>query len=254
MNAKETLGQSVNLSKTHYQLFVPAIVAALIAGLITLLGGIVSGAQTVEIDAAAGPAAILGSFFAGQSLWVNMVFGALSSIVLLLGHGATLAIAHQLADGNQPSFRDAIDQIRGRFVALIIAAAIVGIIVGIGTTLLILPGLIAAYVLMFTFVAVVAGGLEPLPALKRSYTVVTGNFIETGILFLLLLAIGVVFAIVSSILNLIPAVGGLISLILGGIYAGLSSMILLLGYRSFEALPTAGGSQPAEDAAGQTGE
>ncbi len=254
MNAKETLGQSVSLSKTNYQLFVPTIVAALIAGLVTLLGGLISGAQTVEIEAAAGPAAILGSFFTGQSLWVNMVFGALSSVILLLGHGATLAIAHQLADGNQPSFRDAIERIRSRFVSLIIAAAIVGIIVGIGTTLLILPGLIAAYLLMFTFVAVVAGGLEPLPALKRSYNVVTDNFFETAILFLLLLAIGVVFAIVSSILNLIPAVGGLIGLLLGGVYAGFSSMILLIGYRSFEALPTAGGAPSHEDAAGSTGE
>ncbi|MFP4642856.1 MAG: hypothetical protein ACLFM0_00720 [Spirochaetales bacterium] len=243
MNAKETLGQSVSLSKTHYQLFVPTVVATLLAGLITLLGGLASGAQTVEIQAASGPAEILGSFFTGQSLWVNMVFGALSSVVLLIGHGATLAIAHQLADGNQPSFRDAFERIRSRFVALVIAAAIVGILVGIGTTLLLLPGLIAAYLLMFTFVAVVGGGLEPLPALKRSYNIVTGNFGETAILFLLLLAIGVVYAVVASILNLIPAVGGLIGLLLGGIYAGLSSMILLIGYRSFEALPTAGGSQ-----------
>lgn len=243
MNIKETLRNSTDLARNNFQLFIPPVAAALIAGAIDLLGSAIAGQRTVAMDASAGTIDAIASTFSGQALWVTMLFGALSMIVVLLGHGMTIAIAHQVADGHKGSLSEAYSTVRARFIPLLIAAAITGILVGIGTALFLLPGLIIGFLLMFSFVAVMAGGHEAFAALKRSFEIVTHNLGESLILFLVLLAVGVLFGVVSAMLVLIPYVGPLLSLILSGIYVGVASVVVLLAYKTFDSLPSAGSAE-----------
>lgn len=239
MNIKETLKGSMDLSRNNFQLFIPPVVAALIAGAVDLLGSAIAGQRTVALDASAGTIDAIASTFSGQALWATMLFGALSTIVVLLGHGMTIAIAHQVSDGNKGTLRDAYSSVKSRFVPLLIVAAVSGVLVGIGTALFLLPGLIIGFLLMFSFVAVMAGGHEAFPALKRSFEVVANNLGESLIVFLVLLAVGVLFGVVSAMLVLIPYVGPLLSLILSGIYVGVASVVILIAYKSFDSLPAA---------------
>lgn len=237
MNTKDTLQRGLYLSRTNWQLFVPTIVATVLAGLISLLGGAIAGSPTTEIGPGVGLTAALASAFSGQNFVVSMLFGALGAIVTLLGHGMTLVIAHQLSGGESADLGAAFAKVRQRVVPLVIASVLVGILVGIGTTLLVLPGVIVAYFLMFTFVGVIAADLDAFSAIKKSFNLVTGNFGESLILFLLLLAVGVLFAILSSIFLLIPVAGPVIGMLLSGIFVGFTSVLVLLGYNEFEKLP-----------------
>lgn len=246
MNTKEMLMRGINLSRRNVLLFVPTIVAAVIAGLISMLGGLAAGAQTVELGPGTGIMSILASGMVGRSIVVAMIFGALSSIVTLLGHGMTIAVAHQVTEGRDANLRNAFDVVRARIVPLVIASVIAGLLVGIGAALLVLPGVIVAFLLMFTFVAVIAGDYDALGALKKSFDMVKENFSESLILFLILLAVGVLFAIVSAIFAIIPWVGAIIGLLITGVFVGFTSVLLLLGYSQFEALPAPAEAKPIE--------
>ncbi len=246
MNTKEMLVRGVNLSRRNIVLFVPTIVATLVAGLISMLGGLAAGSQTVELGPGTGIMSILASGMVGRSIVIAMIFGALSAIATLLGHGMTIAVAHQIADGRDASLRKAYDIVKVRVVPLVIASVIAGLLVGIGTALLVLPGVIVAFLLMFTFVAVVAGEYDALGALKKSFDMVKTNFSESLILFLVLLAVGVLFVILSAIFAIIPWVGAIIGLLVSGVYVGFTSLLLLLGYSQFEALPAPAEPKPIE--------
>jgi membrane-anchored glycerophosphoryl diester phosphodiesterase (GDPDase) len=111
-------------------------------------------------------------------------------------------------------------------------------IVGAGL-MLILPGLAAMFVLMFTFPSIIMHGLMPSEAVKKSYNIVRANFSDSLLLFAVLAAIIIAITVVSLMFSVIPVLGQFIGVILNGVMGGFSALVLLKAYIIFEGRLTA---------------
>lgn len=86
------------------------------------------------------------------------------------------------------------------FLNMVGASLVQAVIIFVGIILLVIPGIVAALILMFTQLSVVDKGLNPIEALKNSYYLTKGHLLE---LF--------VFVLVIMVLNII----GLLALVIG---------------------------------------
>ncbi len=239
---RDTLRASADIARRNYLLFAPTIGASLLVGII---GWIVQAATRDAAAQVAPTAQPLGvAAWLGTTLWIGALVGILGAVITLVGHGMTVAMAAEAVDGKSPTLQSSFAKVRPRIVALLLTALAVGALTVAGTLLLILPGLIVAFFLMFSFVALISDDVGVATALRRSATLVWSKRSESVVLFLVLFALGILFGIVSGILGLIPVAGPLLNVILGGLYVGLTTVMLVHSYRGLsqsesEAGPTA---------------
>src|SRR5882724_6923343 len=97
---------------------------------------------------------------APQHFWLYVASQLLSFIGYLLVTGASIRVVSQAYLGNEPSLSDALDFAFGKIGRTLAAGFASGILIGLATILLIVPGIIVACGLS---VAVQAAVLEPLP-------------------------------------------------------------------------------------------
>jgi uncharacterized membrane protein len=140
-------------------LIISVVVGGLIGGLGALLGG--SGDQ----DQAIGVAIISGI--------ANLLFQLLVTVPLTYGsYYAYLKAARD--DG--PEVSDLFVPYRRAFLSTVLTSVLLGICIGIGFLLLVIPGIIAAVRLSFAPLLVVDEGLGPTAALAESWRRTSGHF------------------------------------------------------------------------------
>jgi hypothetical protein len=205
----------------------PLIVHLVLAVLIVLFIG---GAITAV--AVAGPAGFLGA--ALGFLILTMVMGVAS----LVAAAVTLVMARDALAGRPPSMGDALAVVMGRLVDVVVASLLVMLIVGVlGAVFFFLgglPGLIAAFFLIFTLPAVLLDDLPAVDALKRSVTLVKNNPGPTLLFLMGCLVAWVVIYLVGRVVGGIPLLGGLLQAVLLGIAIAYFSVV---GVRVYQTLP-----------------
>ncbi len=244
MSFGRLLKEALALGRKFPLVYLPVLVVSLLAGLITALfmGGF--GAMPPGMTPGMGPA--MGAGYAGTilaNLWLHLLSAIVAGILIIAGHAVTVLMVGQVLQLGTTSLAKGVEQARLRLIQLLIAGAITAILVGIGFVFFVLPGLIVGFFLLFTFVAVALEGYTALGGIKKSFVVVKDRLGDAFVFFLLLIALGVLFALVNRILLFIPILGGLLSLILAGIYSGYVSTLVVLGYRE---LNPGGLAEPAE--------
>jgi uncharacterized membrane protein len=179
----------------------PLIVATLVFGLIL---GVISAIFNF-IASALGDTSTISD---GNSIAFTSNYTAGSLIVSIIGSIVTLVVAGyvassywngilQIADGQQVSIGSFFQP---RNVGnVIIASVLVGIIVGIGGALCVLPGLIAALFLYFTTVAVVDRNSSATEGLSASFNLVKDNFGPAILVWLLAVIVVAVGAILCGV-------------------------------------------------------
>jgi hypothetical protein len=159
----------------------------------------------------------------------------LSGIISLYAHGVTLVMADEALVSGSTSLRTA-GRAAGRFfLPFALASVIISVVVGLGLALFLVPGLIAAYFLMFAMTAVAVDGAGALTALSRSYRVVRGSAREAFVLFVFLFVAALAFGLLNLVLSVIPVVGQLAGVILSGIFGGGAAVLLVRTYRDLTA-------------------
>ena len=117
------------------------------------------------------------------------------------------------------------------FAKVFIAGIAVVVIVFIGFVLLIIPGIIAAILLSFTFHGVIDKGLGPRDAMKMSYEMVKTNlskFLLLGfIYFLIAIVAAIVFAVINAVLPL------RLELLVQDAYSAVFGLLVLIGGTKF---------------------
>ncbi len=208
MDIMGVLKNGIEVSKKNYIIFVPTIAVMAIMFVLSLIligvGAMMAGVFLISI--------------------IGMILG-------LFAHGMTIGMAKEAIDTGSTSLASGINIAVSRFVPLLIAAIVVGIIVTIGLLLLIIPGLIAAFLLMFTFVAIVVDNMGAVEAMKKSFEVIKSQLSDAIILFIALIVVGVIFIIANMILNVIPFLGQLLGMILMGIFTGYISVVIVMAYK-----------------------
>lgn len=156
----------------------------------------------------------------GTDFWTNPSeafsnFGSMFGQALLTGIisaiGATLIslmiawIVKTKITGGQVDFSAVWQKALSRLPQAIITTIIMGILLAVLFMLLIVPGVIFLVFWAFAIYAVILNDKSGMDALKYSKSIVSGKW---GIVFLYLLVIGILMAIVTSIINGIIGAGG----------------------------------------------
>jgi hypothetical protein len=214
----------LDVIKRYPVMALPPLAAQAIVFVLTLL--FVGGAATAVVIG--GGAGLLGAFAGG---FVLMLVGGLLS---LIASGVTVMMARDALAAREPSMGDAFAAVMARLGDVIVASILVMIIVGIGMMLLVLPGIVAGFFLMFTLPAVLLDGSGAVDGLKRSATLVKDNIGPAVGLVVGIILAGVVVAIVSGVLRHVPILGHLASAILTGAFIAYFTAVAV---RVYQALP-----------------
>lgn len=240
MSISQMLKESFAASKQNPLIFVPMLAASIFSVLVSLIfvgsampmAGRFAGEQMAANpeQAMAGMGAALGGMF---------LVSILSGIVGLLAHGMTVAMADLALKGENATLGAGWSRLVSRLVPIILASVVVGVLVSLGMILLVLPGIILAFLLMFTLVAVMVDDAGAFDAIGRSFRKVTRNFKATFVVFLVLLALGLLAGIVGMIVGLIPILGVILTMVVSAIYTGYISIFVVEVYRNLAEEPGA---------------
>jgi hypothetical protein len=230
MEIAELLGKSLRRLKENPTIVVPILAVSAVISLVSLIlvGSLVpqmGGVQselTVSTDEAVR--------FAGMAIGRFVILMVVGSIIGLLGHGMTVFMAHDAITGSPVNLASAWNRTNARLLPLIIASLLVGIIVSLGFVLLIIPGIILAFLLIFTFVALMVDESGPTQAIASSFRVVRHNIAPVFVFFLVLIALAVLVGIVNTVVSLIPFLGSIIAIVVGAVYAAYVTILVVTVY------------------------
>ncbi|MFW6208426.1 MAG: hypothetical protein ACOC7X_06935 [Spirochaetota bacterium] len=236
MNITAVLRDSFDVMKKNWVLFVPFLASFVLMGLISLVtvGSLVPFGDFESMTPMSQKEAI---GVAGTSFVVFFIMMVLSGIIGLLAHGMTITMLDDVLKTEKASLAEGWRKTLQRIVSLLIAAVLVGLIVSIGFVLLVLPGIVAVFFLMFSIVAVFSDQTNGFSAIAHSARTVSRNIKATLILFFVLIALGVLFGIVSLILGLIPILGVVLSVVVGAIFSVYTTIFLVISYSNLETKP-----------------
>jgi uncharacterized membrane protein len=168
--------------------------------------------------------------------------GIVAALLGLAAHGMTVAIAAEAVDRGTTSLSSGLSITLNRLGGIIVAALLTGIIVGLGFLLFFIPGLIALFFLMFTFVLVIVEDMSAIEAMKKSYALVKEHLNDAVVFFVGGILAGCAVAAVNMVLGAIPVLGHLAGMVLMGCFGGYMTVALVLFYRKLTApaSPSAG--------------
>ncbi|MBI5640976.1 MAG: hypothetical protein HZA17_11170 [Nitrospirae bacterium] len=221
---------SIEVSKKNAVIFVPTVAVMIVIFILSLIlvgAGILSmGITGGAMQSPAGMMSSIGALMGGVVL-----IGIAGTVLGLFAHGMTVGMVNEVFEKGSTSINGGISIAMSRFAQLLVGAVLVGLAVAVGMMLLLIPGLIAAFFLMFTFIIVVVDNMGAVDAMKRSIDLVKKNLSDMVIFFIAVMAAGVVFGILNMILNVIPLLGQLLSMALMGLFGGYISVVMMKVYR-----------------------
>lgn len=235
MDIAGILKEGYELCRKNTVLFVPPVAALVIAMALTLvvMGG---GMHFMEDAGSSMPPesmATSSSGLIGGALLVSI----LGAVIGILAHGVTVAMALEAVSDGKTSVKAGLDAAKARMAPLLIAAILVGLLVMTGTMLLVVPGIVAAFFLMFTFVVVMTGNSGAVDSMKGSFMLVKSRLGEALMLFAAMFFAGIAFGVANMALNIIPIIGQLAGILLMGIFSGYASVVMVLAYRKLTGQP-----------------
>jgi hypothetical protein len=215
--------ESFTIAKKNYILCVPTVAVGIAMAVLTLIM-VGTGALSIGLMGSGMP--VPGAMMMGGVFLV----GVLSTLLGFVAHGVTVGMAKEAIETGATSIGSGLSIAMGRLSQLIAASVLVGITVFIGFMLFFVPGLIAIFFLMFTFVSVIVDNIGAVDAMKKSYAVVRANLNDCVVFFVGALAVGIVFAVANRVLNVIPVVGQLLGVVLMGAFGGYIAVVIVKVY------------------------
>lgn len=226
-SASDILGHfrtALDVIKQYPVMVVPPLAAGAVMFVLTVL--FVGGAATaVVLGGGAGLLGAVAAFF---------VFTLIGGLLHLVASAVTIVMARDGLAAREPSLGDALGAVMARLADVVGAAVLVMVIVAIGMMLLVLPGLVAGFFLVFTLPAVLLDGRGAVDALKRSATLVKENLGAVAGLVIGIILAGVAVMIVIKVLGAVPLLGQLASAALVGVFV---AYLTVVAVRVYQTLP-----------------
>jgi uncharacterized membrane protein len=110
-------------------------------------------------------------------------------------------MAYRASEGSVPALEESFQTVRGKLRDVVVLALIVSVAVSIGFMMFIIPGLVVAFLTIFSLQEVVIGDKQPMEAVKGSYNLVKENFVDILVFFVIVI---VLLAVVGGILGMMP--------------------------------------------------
>ncbi|RLD98598.1 MAG: hypothetical protein DRI91_02770, partial [Aquificota bacterium] len=141
--------------------------------------------------------------------FIMLILGVTITLVVQLVTSAMLIhMAQVVEEGYAPSLKDSLQASMDRLGDIVVASLIVSVAVGIGLLLLVLPGLVLAFLFIFTLQEVVVGNKSAVDAIRGSFEMVKGNFGNTLGFFIMLI---IIILIIAGVLGLVPVMGDFVA-------------------------------------------
>ena len=229
MDIVGTFKESIEIAKKNPLIFVPAVAVALVMAVLTmtLIGGAV--ATTGMMGGMGYPAGALGAM--GAMMGLAALMGIVGMIAGLVAHGMTVGMAKEAIETGATTVNTGISIVTRRLGQLVVASVLVGLAVAVGMMLLVIPGIIASFMFMFTFVIIIVDNAGAVDAMKASFNLVKENLSDLVVLFVGAIVIGIVVAIVNRVLHLIPVIGPLAGSLITGVFSGYMTIVIVKVYK-----------------------
>ena len=172
----------------------------------------------------------------GAMAGTALLIMGLSIVLSMVAGGATVAMAHDALVGRATSLASGLAAAQRRLGDLVVASILASIVIMIGFMLFLVPGLIAAFFLLYTLPEVMLGGTSGTGALSTSVKLVSSHLGDSLIVAVGLLVIGVLVGIVGMIFRFVPVLGALVSVILQAALAAYAAAVIVAAYRRAEGL------------------
>ncbi|MEI6156805.1 MAG: hypothetical protein WCP87_00395 [Atribacterota bacterium] len=170
--------------------------------------------------------------------WVSSYFQSvpLTILSLLALFSSFLCLCFMIALIWDFQYRDTIDfrrawkMISGRFTEILIASAALGLLIGVFSVWFVFPGFFLAYLLLFSFPALVVEGDDPFSAVKTSFRMVMENSAEVFAFLIVAVCIFLIGYLLIWILSLIPFAGFFLDILVGSLIITYLSLLLTRFY------------------------
>lgn len=159
------------------------------------------------------------------------------SVLTVLAHGVVTAMARELISKGHTSFAVAGEFLNVRFVPLLALSLLLGLSTVIGFAVLLLPGIIIMFLLMYSMAAFVMDVTDPLGAMQRSYEVVMNNMGVSFWLFFIFVAAYFLLNLLLMLLVFIPVLGIIAVFLIASSYMATFSLTTLRVYVVLTAEP-----------------
>jgi len=233
MDIVAILKEGIEVSKKNYIIFLPTVAVAVVMAVLALIivgaGAVSTGLMGRGMQSPGAFMSLLGAMAGGffATAFIGMILG-------LVAHGMTVGMAKEALDTGTTSLSSGLSVVVSRLGQLFVASLLVGVIVFMGFMLLFVPGLVASFFLMFTFVSVIVDNAGAVEAMKKSYATVRANMNDSVVFFIAMIAVGAVFAIANMVVGVIPVLGQLIGLAIMGVFGGYASLVIVRVYTEME--------------------
>ncbi len=182
--------------------------------------------------AATAPQLLLRALLPGNIV-MTIIGSILSSILAAAIQAAAAYGAYRILMGGSTSVGECLSRGFRRMVPVVVAALLVGLVVGLGTLLFVVPGIILMCMLAVTMPACVVEHLGAIDAMKRSQSLTSGYrwqilglvVIVTIAVFAIAFLVGYVVMLITGSFILSILVGGFISAIPGAFNSVMFSII-----------------------------
>ncbi|HKU68832.1 MAG TPA: hypothetical protein VJP85_13735 [Candidatus Baltobacteraceae bacterium] len=233
MQSSEDLGNTFSrawqLLSNNWIIIVPAIVIAVICGIVIALLGMFGFASAVGFGAVG---------MGGAGMGAMMLTGMLLALILLLASILTVAYTTGMAQAAWRTGKATLDdgaaafrQDAGSLVAAVVLLLIIGLIAMILVPFTLGLSALAFWLFfIYTFASVVVGKRSGTDALAESARITSKNFLMTLLVVILLAVAFAIAAWVGSVLHHIPLLGTIVSYVINQAVAAFATLVIVGEY------------------------
>lgn len=177
------------------------------------------------------------------------VAGLVAFVIALIADGATVAAAESAWSTGVADISGGFSRAMSKLGDLVVAAIVLLIICAVIAITFVGP-LILLFLMLYVLPAIVVGGESAFQAMGTSWNLATKNFGATFAAFIGIVLVGIVAAIVNTIISHIPILGVILSLALNGLLSAFGALVvvrfydLLRGSATATAVPTSAPPPP----------
>ena len=163
-----------------------------------------------------------------------LVCAGVAMLMNLVSSAVVVVMAKDALAGRAPSMSAAYGVVVTRLGDVVGASLLCALIIGVTSIFLVIPGLIAAFFLMFTLPVVLLERAGPTEGLRRSAGLVGNNLGRVAGLIIGAMVAGFITWVVSIVLHVIPVVGHIASMLLAGVFF---TYLTVVAVHVFQTLP-----------------
>lgn len=221
-------------SEKFTQYLIPFLIAGAITGILTMAINAVITVPTA-LSPTATPEEIMAWLpgYLGAIILLATITGIIGWIISQITQGISVKFTADMLEKGQANLQTSFNYTMTKLLSLLAASIITGILIVVGLIALIIPGIILAIMFSLVVPAIVIENTGALESLSRSRKLVSGRWLKTfGLLLLLYVIVGIVTVLVGVISIPFGIAGTLVSSILAAFIQPILPLGLTLYYYS----------------------